>query len=242
MTWKTAIGALTLVGFLVPSVADAGPPKCKGPVTQRLLSDLLDAQGTTIIFFPPVPDYVGSTDVDFTTFALVDYAGLADWYITSVTGTSLGTDSTGPVMERACTDGTAEIKVKLSTKNALGFAQSIEKLAENDFDFAATPTIFGNKAVDVAMGEDPALGSATFDVTFRIAAPGAPLPDLRAVVQCPNPDDTFCAGQDYRPVKLDIHSVTFDEQHVLRVHQKGATGKNGDLIFTKEVVEIVPHQ
>jgi hypothetical protein len=32
-------------------------------------------QGTTSMFVPPVPDYVGWVDDFFVTFALIDYAG-----------------------------------------------------------------------------------------------------------------------------------------------------------------------
>jgi hypothetical protein len=49
-------------------------------VNTETCSDFLSAQGTTSRFFPPVPDYVGWTDNPFTTFGLVDYAGLADKY------------------------------------------------------------------------------------------------------------------------------------------------------------------
>jgi len=237
MNWKTVIGALAVGAFVLPSVADAGPPDCRGHVTQRPIADFLEAQGTNSTFFPPVPDYVGWTDGDFTTFALIDYAGLANDYIDDETGTSLGTETLGLVKERECVGGEAEVveaevNVKLFTKNALGFAQNIQDILKDGF--AAAPTIFGNKAVDVvAEDADAALGSATLDVTFRIAAPGAALPDLLDVVNT----------NDYDPVKLHFHSVTFDQQSVLHVHQKAATDdESGELVYSQEVVKIVPDQ
>ena len=51
----------------------------------------------------------------------------------------------------------------------LGFAQSIAELIDNGFDFANTPTNFGNKAADVAAGAPAAVGPVTFVTSFTIA-------------------------------------------------------------------------
>lgn len=93
-----------------------------------------------------------------------------------------------PVTERRLANGTAQITVALVATKALGFAQSIADLAANNFDFLDTPTIFGAKAQDVVNGAGPALGPATLDVSFRIAALGPrplALPDLLDVVNAP---------------------------------------------------------
>jgi hypothetical protein len=68
---------------------------------------------------------VGWTDKTFTTFGLVDYAGLAAEYINQQTGKSLGTKvTTCLVTEEALINGKTKISVALSTTRALGFAQS----------------------------------------------------------------------------------------------------------------------
>jgi hypothetical protein len=106
--------------------------------TNRPLSDFLDAQGTLNDppqFFPPVKDYVGWADGGFEVFALVDYAGLANTYIKSATGVSLGTNVVGYVKECGLADGKTLVTVGIFTTRALGFAQSIEALTENEFDF-----------------------------------------------------------------------------------------------------------
>jgi hypothetical protein len=122
------------------------------------LSDFLNAQGTSTQFFPPVPDYVGWSDGAARTFALIDYAGLADEYIKGQTRLSLGTKVTGSIKACAFVGGKAQIRVALSTTQALGFAQSIKALRKNKFDFLNTPTIFGAKAQDVVNGATPAVG------------------------------------------------------------------------------------
>jgi hypothetical protein len=178
-----------------------GQPRAVNTKT-RPCSDFLKAQGTTSKFFPPVPDYVGWADKLFTTFGLVDYAGLAAEYINQQTGKSLGTKVTCLVTEEALTGGRAKIGVALSTTKALGFAQSIADLTANSFDFLNTPTIFGAKAQDVVVdGAKPALGPATLDVSFHIPQPGRPLPDLVDVLV-----DHPCV---YRPVTVQFDSFTY---------------------------------
>jgi len=157
-------------------------------------------------FFPPVKDYVGWADavapgaVLATTFALVDYAGLANQYIKAQTGRSLGTEVRGYVLECRLVSGKAQVTVALFTTNALGFAQSVAVLAENGFDFLNTPTIFGAKAQDVVKGEKPALGPVTLFTTFTISHPGGPLPDFLDVA----------FATKYGPAKLrGHHKITF---------------------------------
>ena len=234
---KKTLAVAVLVGVVLPLVVQAGTQAdlantgndCK----RRPLSDFLNAQGSTSSFFPPVQDYVGWADGDFVTFALVDYAGLANAWLESQ-GISLGTKSSGRILECELADGTAKISVVLNTRKALGFAQSIEDLIDNDFDFAGTDTIFGNKAVDVANGEDPALGPVSLRTSFIINAPGVVLPDFLDVINDP---------VTYAPVTVDFRSTTVGTlpdgtRARLRVQQVGATDPDGVLVFSREIVDL----
>lgn len=247
--WKNTLVVAALLAVLFPILAEAEPMGEAGPLigqhcTTRPLSDFLNAQGTLNNppqFFPPVKDYVGwadAVDPDTqlpTTFALVDYAGLANEYIKIQTGHSLGTKLSGLVVECKLADGKAQIAVTLFTTRALGFAQSIADLAQNGFDFLNTPTIFGAKAQDVVNGADAAVGPVTLLTTFSISAPDAALPDFLDVVNNPG---------DYAPVKLNFTSTTFGKcsngsKALLHVHQVASTNDQNALIFSKETVEVV---
>lgn len=234
-----------LLAVLFPMLGQAGPMGEAGvsdstsclQVTTRPPSDFLDAQGTTDKFFPPVSDMLGWTDGRLVNFGLVDYAGLADAYIEQTTGTSLGTVVIAVVTECATDDGTAVISVDINTENALGFAQSVQDLSDHNFKFLKTPTIFGAKAQDVVNGASPALGSAQFRMTFVIAHPGDPLPDIRIAFQLNKPD--------VRPITLDFMSTTNGTlpdgtAASLHIHQTGATDKKGNLKFSVETVDIRP--
>jgi hypothetical protein len=186
------------------------------------------------MFFPPVRDYVGWTDNPATTFALVDYAGLANDYLRKK-HINLGTRVNGFVIQSELADGRAQIVVALFTTNALGFAQSVAALTNNgtrDPDFLNTPTIFGNKAQDVARGAEAAVGQSTFVITFSISRPGAALPDLVEVV---NP----VTLPEFLPVDIIfIATIPGKCEHgtrpVLHVEQLGPPTGMGT-----EVVEIV---
>ena len=142
--WRNVVISVTaLLAVLFPMLGKAGPMGEAGPlvgknclhVTTRPLSDFLDAQGTTSLFFPPVQDMLGWTDAVNpktelpTTFGLVDYAGLANEYIKGTTGHPLGTKVRGLVVECKLANGKAQITVALFTTRALGFAQSVAALA-----------------------------------------------------------------------------------------------------------------
>ena len=240
MTFRTLTGSLAIIGLFLSSSINAGPHECDGTLSKRPLSDFLDAQGTLNdppAFFTSVPDYSGwaSPIPDFVdcddipqdvNFALVDYAGLANNFL----GNKLRTKVRGSVFECSLDDGlgNSEITVKLFTRRALSFAQSVRALCDNGFDFASTPTIFGNKAEDVAHGAKPALGWATFQVRF-LWETGAPLPDFLEL----DPTD---GGQVH---KLNFRSVAFGRcadrtPCFLHVVQKAEDGN-----FTEEVVDII---
>lgn len=243
------ISLAAVITVLLPTLADAGSMgKARQlidrdcvRVSDRSLLHFLKEQGTSNNppqFFPPVKDYVGWTDGALTTFALVDYAGLANEAIKLRRGPSLGTEVRGIV--RQCElrgSDKARITVALFTTRALGFAQSVEALAENNFDFLNTPTIFGAKAVDVIKASDAAVGPATLLATFTISTPNAPLPDFLDVVN---------NAAAYAPVKFSFKSITFgvcaDRQPArLEVHQVAATDETNNLVYSEETVEAVDY-
>ena len=231
-----------LLAALLPIRGEAKPShgnaRCVS-VTTRPLSDFLEAQGSTSLYFPPVQDMLGWVDGAVINFGLVDYAGLANAWIEDTTGTSLGTRVSGSVVECELSEGgPAEVSVDLRTKKALGFAQSIEDIINNNGDFLNTPTIFGAKAQDVVAGADPALGPAHFRMTFVIPAAGAPLPDIQLAFQSPY-------SPDVRPFTLDFRSTTIGARPDgtrarLRIQEVGAAAAGEDAVFTREIVDIAP--
>lgn len=247
-------GVLTEQGDVIksaPSVEESTTSDISGELSAikiktRPCSDFLNAQGKTSRFFNPVPDYVGWTDAVNPntllpeTFGLVDYAGLADKYIKAKTGKSLGTNVTCLLTEGKLADGSAKITVALVATKALGFAQSVTALADNDFHFLDTPAIFGAKVVTTVPGEkgvvdgaDPALGPAALDASFRIAKAGGPLPDLVDVLV-----DNRCK---YAPINYRFGSFTFGKKAVLHIKQEAVPAGPPDCVrLTKEVVEIRP--
>lgn len=239
---KKIIVIAALLGVLVPLLGKAGPMGTADPLVDKNCVNLplptfLEAQGTSSLFFPPVRDYVGWNDGAFTTFALVDYAGLANQYLKVQKGISLGTAVRGSVIQCALAEGSgrAKITVALTTTRALGFAQSIQALRKNKFDFLNTPTIFGVKAQDVVNVADAALGSATLSTTFFITQ-GAALPDLVDVL--------VNNSANYAPVTLSFTSATVGKcsdgrEARLDVHQLASTNDKGTLIFSEESVAAV---
>lgn len=207
-------------------------------VTSRPLSDFLNTQGTLNNppqFFPEVKDYAGWADVNKINFALIDYAGIANKYIKSETGKSIGTKVNGFVLECKLPNGKTQITVNLLTTKALGFAQSVQNLSDNNFDFLNTPTIFGVKAQDVINGMKPAVGLVFFSTTFSISAPGANLPDFLDVITTTN----------YSPAKYSFKSTTFgkcsnnETKARLIVDQTALTNSLNEWVYTKEKVDIV---
>ena len=191
---------------------------------ERPLAAFLDAQGTTSVFVPPVPDYVGWADEDFVTFALVDYAGLANAWLEAQTGgrASLGTTVSGVVKERRAPDGRAEVRVKLEARNALSWAFPLADIGPNDpLPFLNTPLTFGARAQDVVAGAKAALGKASLDITFMNPAPGAPFPDLVQLVNAPDPaqlpirfkfQSKACGlTSDGTPAQLEIRQTCTDD-------------------------------
>ncbi|PXW83894.1 hypothetical protein C8R34_12532 [Nitrosomonas sp. Nm84] len=238
--WKRMLVCTAALAILFPlsGKADSLIDDSCVNVTKRPLSDFLSAQGILNDppqFFPPVKDYSGWAGGDGINFALVDYAGIADKHIQAQTGQSIGTKVHGVVLECALPNGKAQVSVTLIATKALGFAQSIQDLINNNFDFLNTPTIFGAKTQDVISGAKPATGSVNLATTFSIPAPGASLPDLIDVVFNP---------ASYAPVKISFKSTTRGKctngkaNALLEVHQVGATNESNALVFQKENVAI----
>lgn len=234
---KKTLAAVVLACFIFPLVGQAGQMPDPG-CTKRPLSDFLDAQGTTEDFFPPVRDMLAWTDLNFVNFALVDYAGLVNDYLESVDPAySLGTEVKGRVLECVGRDGTVTIKVVLSTENALGFAQSVEALIYSGFDFLNTPTIFGAKAQDVLDGAEPSLGHVRLKATFTIENSGDDLPDIRIMYQ----EQEQLA--DHSPATIDLRSTTEGTlpdgtEATLHIQQVAETNEDGELVFSREIVDI----
>ena len=178
---------------------------------QRPIEDFLVAQGTfcvafdamgpvcdapppgCILFVPPVDNFVGLNDPVSLLAASIDYAGLADAWITAETGgnVSFGTEFSGSITERSLHDGTGsvEVHVRLRTTNALAWAFECDP--GPSCDFGGATTIFGNRAPDVLAGEEMALGDSFLRLKFvSHLGFGAPLPDLIQVL-------FGCGGDDY---------------------------------------------
>ena len=145
---------------------------CAAQTTNRPLSDFLSTQGSTSQYFPPIPDYIGWANNPFTTFALVDYAGLAANYLATHGGPSLGTTVTGGITETRLADGTYEVTVSVNAQNALAWACNAPDIT--------SPTIFGSRAATLLSNPSAptALVSAQLKVTFITTTAGAPIPDL----------------------------------------------------------------
>ena len=243
MYLKIQSAVVALMVFIFPLVGQAGSQADLADQKNcqtRPLSDFLNAQGELVQFFPPVNDYVGWFDAPFVNFGLVDYAGLANDYITDQTGQSLGTTSSGRILECELPDGRAKVSVVLNTKKALGFAQSIAEIIDcvdfADFDpsFLCADTIFGATAQDVVAGAEPAVGPASLRTSFVISAPGEPLPDFVDVVNDP---------ATYKPVTLSFRSTTVGKRPDgtrarLIVQQVAATDADGNLVFSREIVDL----
>lgn len=174
---------ITVMFFaVIASNSHAGAPSI------RPIEDFLNAQGQTSMFVPPVPDYTGWVDPDFITFALIDYAGLANAFIeTESEGEiSLNTRVDGTIIEHVQSDGKAEISVSLFTSKALAWAFMIADWC-GEYPFRDTPLAFGARAQDVLEGAKPALAQTSFHVTFMNRAPGEELPDLVQLLNDPKP-------------------------------------------------------
>ena len=157
--------AVAIVALMFGATAFAG-----GPAIQRRLSDFLSTQGSTNIFIPPVPDYLGwlapppgvkTVKTPAPSYvggnsASCDYAGLANEWLIENGHADLGTAISGSVTEQTLSDGRILVHVELHTINALTFGMRVT--APEFGNFATDPLIFGARAQDVLAGATPGIG------------------------------------------------------------------------------------
>jgi hypothetical protein len=217
---------LLVLATLCPGIARAA--------TQRPLADFLGAQGTTAVFFPPAPDYLGWANNSSLVssagpslqcrFALIDYAGLAAGFLASNGGPLLGTTVSGSVTERPLADGRAEVTVVLHTHNALAFAQTCANFGPGN------PDAFGSQAAELIANPSlqPGLADAEFGVVFINTAPGAPLPDIGWINSC-----LACLPAGFELVSLDFRATGFGPLHPSSGFPEGTPGQ---LVVTETAI------
>ena len=174
-TWKTFALCLALVAIAAFSVVHPAAAQ----TTDRPLSDFLSTQGTTSIYLPPIPDFIGWTNNDpQTKFAGVDYAGLAATYLGNHGGPILGTSITGGITETRLPDGTYEVVVTANAKDALAWVCPFPA------DIVTTPTVFGTRGSELAANPNLpfALVNSSLKFTIITTVAGAPIPDLTGPV------------------------------------------------------------
>ncbi len=193
-------GGMLLIAsaVVITNSATAAPPRpIEDFVTAQgtfcLSFETCDAEPPCFLFVPPVENFVGLNDPVSLLAASIDYAGLADAWITAESGgnVSFGTEFSGSITERSLRDGTGSVQVhvRLRTTNALAWAIECEPGPACDFGNATT--ILGNRAPDVLAGAEMALGDSFLRLKFvSHLGFGAPLPDLIQLF-------FGCGGDDY---------------------------------------------
>ncbi len=196
---RVLVGALLLIASAVINTTPAAAQKAQ----QRPIEEFVEAQGTFCLdfetfcegdppcdlFVPPIENFIAFFDPAADVCASVDYAGLADKWITEESGgeVSFGTEFSGSVTERPLKDGRAEVRVILRTTNAL-----TSVVDGDDCDFAEGDLLFGHLASDVLDDEaDAALGQSHLELVFINTAPGADLPDFIQLLFCPEEGQEF---------------------------------------------------
>jgi hypothetical protein len=150
----------------------------------RPLSDWLSTQGASNVFGDFVwGNYAGWTDPRSGQMYVIDYAGLANHWLTTQSGGAInfGTTITGSVLEHPQADGSSLVEVSVRVHNAVTFVVGFDP--NNGADF--TDERFGHLPTESLTGADTALGDCTMQVRFTIPHTGGPLPDL---------EDTFASG------------------------------------------------
>lgn len=185
---------------LVPSTQPHQVPLDAASTAQHLsLSDFLAAQGSCItpaqagtlppgaaivngcvLFVPFAPNFDGWGVAPSTAFcsgfttAAIDYAGIVNNWLVENGHASLGTATSGSVTERRMPDGSGQVTVELSTRNALQWGG-----CDPNFNFATATVLFGNRPDAVLTGATPALGSSKLRFVYSEPQYGvAPYIDL----------------------------------------------------------------
>jgi hypothetical protein len=247
---KTIFPNCVLVGgiVLIASAVVITNSATAAPAQQRPIEDFVEAQGTycltfvcdevppCFLFVPPVENFLGWTDPPDCEGVSVDYAGLADAWITGEGGDSFGTEFSGSVTERPLQDGRTLVKVVLHTTNALVWA-----FEDCDFDFGGAPTIFGHRAPAVLDGASAVLGRSLLRVTFiTSAAPGDDLPDLLQVAFCPEAGQEITFLSFVATASGEFTEASDFPDGTPADLQTTQTGLFGTSFFPVEIINIVP--
>ena len=207
---KTIFPNCVLVGgmVLIASTVVITNSATAAGANQRPIEDFVSAQGTfclsfatcdadppCFLFVPPVENFIGLNDPVSLLAASIDYAGLADaWISAQPNGVSFGTEFRGSITEKSLRDGTdsVEVHVRLRTTNALAWVIECEIDSEGNIgcDFGGADVIFGNRAPEVFAGQDMALGDSFLRLKFvSHLGFGAPMPDLLQLLFCGGGED-----------------------------------------------------
>ncbi len=180
---------LNLLAAAIVTLTFGATALADGPAMHLPLSAFLDTQGSTAIFNPPVPDYLGwaapppGVKTPAPSYvggngAACDYAGLAnEWLTANGYPTDLGTSFSGSVTERSLSDGRILVQVELHTKNALTWGtRNVTPPYGNQ---AVDPVIFGARPQDVLTGAIPGIGECHASFSWK-QEPGPVLDLARA--------------------------------------------------------------
>lgn len=129
-----------------PALATSSPRPISDFISQQGTFCFLDGRGGSVLFVPPLPNFIGWSDWRSGIKASVDYAGLAN----ATFGGVFGTQPSGTAVECPLTDGRAQVTVTLHTTNALTW------VTPRGDDFASAMPLFGHRAPEVLAGAKPA--------------------------------------------------------------------------------------
>lgn len=203
-----------------------------------------------VIFVPPIKNFEGWGTPKNTAqcptgipLASVDYAGLADQYLTSL-GKPLGTATSGTITESPLSGGGYEVTVNLHTKNALAWAGCDPNGTTVSFNFATAQLFFGNRAPQVAQGAPAALATSQLQLKFTELNKGDPMPDLLQLLAAPGPGQNLETMKFYATANGELHAafgVTDGTPGHLVVAETATlktTGKAAADAFTAEEIHI----
>jgi hypothetical protein len=175
---------------LMPSAASAPENK----TTVRPIEDFIEAQGT---YWGPGYQIIWWNN-DMNKVALIDYAGLINWYIGEKSGgeISSGIEFSGSVTERPLADGRTLVHVKLHVTNAIVWI----------FDLTGGGVVFGNSPPQILNGAEIALAKILFEVKYTTNnAPGEPLHDLTELMDIPEEGEGFVQSLLNVQAKGELH-------------------------------------
>ena len=235
---------------------------------QRPISEFVNVQGTycspdsfgvppgavdvngCVIFVPPVKNFEGWGTPKNTPqcpigipLAAIDYAGLANQYLTSV-GKPLGTTTSGTINEHPLSSGGYEVIVNLHTENALAWAGCDPNGTTISFNFPTAELFFGNRAPQVAAGAPPALATSELQLKFTELHKGDPMPDLLQLLSAPGPGQMLETMKFYATANGELQAAfgvpagTPGHLVVAETATLHTTGKAAADAFTAEEIHI----